>query len=476
MNIDPISISSFSVAGLLYVILQLTVTMHILLKKDDVKSSIGWIGLVWLAPLLGSIVYVLFGINRIRRKALSLRNKGPDLLTMTGKTAEEIEKEIPPTFLQLIRLGYKVHPQLFALGNNVQPFLNGDSAYPEMCRLISSAKKEVLLQSYIFNNDSAGKLFLSAFKQAVQNGAKVKVLIDGVGLNYSKPTIARELKKIKGVEFGIFLPSKKPITLPFVNLRNHRKILIVDGENAFFGGMNIAEGNLVNQNPKAPIIDITFKVQGAVVDQMSRVFEEDWIFAKKKHFTPASFHHSSFQLGNLPARIIPDGPDSDYGKIELLILGALSCAQKTIQIVTPYFLPENNILNALEVAAMRGVDVEIILPEKSNIFGMDRAMRANFRSLLAKGVKIYRTRPPFDHSKIMIVDKAWLLVGSANWDVRSFKLNFECCMECIDVALARKIEKIIKQKKELATRENIEKTPFFPLLLDKAFKLLTPYY
>ena len=277
MNIDPISLSSFSVAGLLYVILQLTVTMHILLKKDDVKSSIGWIGLVWLAPLLGSIVYVLFGINRIRRKALSLRNKGPDLLTMTGKTAEEIEKEIPPAFLQLIRLGYKVHPQLFALGNNVQPFLNGDSAYPEMCRLISSAKKEVLLQSYIFNNDSAGKLFLSAFKQAVQNGAKVKVLIDGVGLNYSKPTIARELKKIKGVEFGIFLPSKKPITLPFVNLRNHRKILIVDGENAFFGGMNIAEGNLVNQNPKAPIIDITFKVQGAVVDQMSRVFEEDWI-------------------------------------------------------------------------------------------------------------------------------------------------------------------------------------------------------
>ena len=160
----------------------------------------------------------------------------------------------------------------------------------------------------------------------------------------------------------------------------------------------------------------------------------------------------------------------------MLILGALSCAQKTIQIVTPYFLPENNILSALEVAAMRGVDVEIILPEKSNIFGMDRAMRANFRSLLAKGVKIYRTRPPFDHSKIMIVDKAWLLVGSANWDVRSFKLNFECCMECIDVALAQKIEKIIKQKKELATRENIEKTPFFPLLLDKAFKLLTPYY
>ena len=476
MNIDILSLSSFSIAGLLYAVLQITVTLHILLKKDDVKSSIGWIGLVWLAPLLGSIVYVLFGINRIRRKALSLRNKGPNLLTITGKTTEEIEKRIPPPFLQLFRLGYKVHPQHFALGNTVLPFVNGDSAYPEMCRLISNAQKEVLLQSYIFNNDSAGKLFLDALRKAVQNGAKVKVLVDGVGLNYSKPTIVRELKKIKGIEIGIFLPSKKPVTLPFVNLRNHRKILIVDGKYAFFGGMNIAEGNLVSRKPKEPIIDITFKVEGAVVDQMSRVFEEDWIFAGKKHFIPASCHNTSGTDGHLPARIIPDGPDSDYGKIEMLILGALSCAQKNIQIVTPYFLPENNILSALEVAAMRGVNVDIILPQKSNIFGMDRAMRANFRSLLSKGVKIYRTSPPFDHSKIMIVDGSWLLVGSANWDVRSFKLNFECNMECIDVPLARKVEEIIKQKKDIAKQETLENTPFFQTLLDKAFKLLTPYY
>ena len=463
----------------MFIALQVFVTAHILCHKDDVKSSIGWIGLVWLTPIVGSIFYIVFGINRIRRRALALRNKGPDIFTVTGKTEQEIEKEIPRPFLQLLRLGYKVHPQRFALGNHAKPFVNGDAAYPEMCKLIAGAKKEVLMQSYIFNNDRAGQLFLDAFKQAVKNGAKVKVLVDGVGLNYSKPTIAAALKKLKGVEFSVFLPSKQPINLPFVNLRNHRKILIVDGRTAFFGGMNVADGNLVKTNPKEPIIDITFKVEGPVVDQMSRVFEEDWIFSGKKSFVPASFHASGPLPGTMPARIIPDGPDADYDKVELMALGALSCAQKSVHIVTPYFLPENNILTSLEIAAMRGVEVEIILPSKSNIVGMDGAMRANFKRLLAKGVKIFRTQPPFDHSKIMVVDGAWLFVGSANWDVRSFKLNFECNMECMDKQLAEEVLKIIAHKKSHAHSEKWDqhiRPPLLRKLADNALRLLTPYY
>lgn len=481
MNIhfDLLSLSSFGLAGLFYLALQTCVTAHILLKKDDVKSSIGWIGLVWMAPVLGSVIYVLFGINRIRRRALSLRNKGPDIFTLTGKSEAEIEKEIPAPFLQLMRLGYKAHPQRFSLGNEAEPFVNGDAAYPAMCRLIASARKEVLLQSYIFDNDKAGQMFLPALKQAVKNGAKVKMLIDGVGLNYSKPTIAAAVKKIKGVEFAVFLPSKSPVNLPFVNLRNHRKMLIVDGKEAFFGGMNVAEGNLVAAQPKEPICDVTFRVRGPVVDQMSRVFEEDWIFAGKKHFIPASFRVKGRLPGRIPARIIPDGPDSDFGKIEMMVLGALSCAQKKVQIVTPYFLPEANILSALETAAMRGVDVEIVLPSKSNIFGMDRAMRANFAPLLARGIKIYRTRPPFDHSKIMLVDGIWLFFGSANWDVRSFKLNFECNLECLDEKLGAQTAQIIAHKKSNARQEKYADhahPPIIQKLLDNAFKLLTPYY
>lgn len=475
------NIFSLTLAGVFVVTMQIVVTVHIMLHKDDVPSAIGWTGLVWLAPVIGCVAYIILGINRVRRKALRLHNHGTDIFTLTGKTAEEIEKEVPASLLQLLRLGYKVHPQHLALGNSVRPLINGDEAYPLMCAAIAGAKKQVLIASYIFNNDKAGKMFLPALKQAVKNGADVRMLIDGVGLNYSRPNIAAAVKKIKGVKFSVFLPSKSPVNLPFVNLRNHRKIMIIDGETAFFGGMNVAEGNLVAQKPKDPIQDVTFEVKGPVINQMIRLFEEDWIFSGKKAFMPASVRSSKGapMPGLTPARIIPDGPDGDYGKIERLCLGALACAQKTASIVTPYFLPENDMLSALETAAMRGVDVEIILPQKSNIFGMDWAMQANFRRLLSKGVKIYRTEPPFDHSKLFLVDEVCLFAGSANWDVRSFKLNFESNMECFDPALAKQVRQVIEHKKQKSVRVPYEKhlhPPLLRTLRDNAFRLLTPYY
>ncbi|MDR0953724.1 MAG: phospholipase D-like domain-containing protein [Elusimicrobiota bacterium] len=469
-------IFSLSLAGFLYLILQISVSIHVILHKEDVKSSIGWIGLVWLSPLLGSVLYVMFGINRVRRKALALRNQRHNIKEITGKTLDEIAKEIPASFLQLLRLGHKVHPQNFDLGSKIEPLLNGDEAYPKMCAAIALAKEEVLIQSYIFDNDAAGKMFIEPIKQALQNGAKVRVLVDGVGLNYSRPNIKTVLRKLKGLEFAVFLPSKYPINLPFVNLRNHRKIMIIDGQTAFFGGMNIAKGNLIKTKPKDPIVDITFKVEGNVVGQMARLFLEDWAFASKKTFTPVAFEKVSNNVGGTPARIVPQGPDGDANKIEALIAGALSTAQKTISIVTPYFLPENNILDALEVAAMRGVEVEIILPSKSNIFGMDYAMAANFNNLLQRGIKIYQTKPPFDHSKIMIVDGVWILAGSANWDVRSFKLNFESAMEFFDPVLGREIQKLIETKKHHSRAVKLHNTPLLRRLVNNAFRLLTPYY
>ncbi len=468
---------SITLAGALLVLMQICVTVHIILHKDNVSSAIAWTGLVWLAPLIGCVAYVMLGINRVRRKAARLYNRGANIFILTGKTAKEIEKEIPPSFLQLLRLGYKVHPQHLALGNSLTPLQNGDEAYPKMCAAISNAKKEVLIESYIFNNDKAGQQFAGALQQAAQNGAQVRVLVDGVGLNYSDPNILKALKPIPGVELGIFLKSKSPVNLPFVNLRNHRKIMIIDGKTAFFGGMNLAEGNLINSRPKAPIQDVTFEVRGPVLEQMAKLFEEDWRFATRQTFTSVASHATHEQAGSIPARIIPDGPDGDYGKIERLVLGALSCAQKKISIVTPYFLPESEILSALETAARRGIPVEIILPQKSNIFGMDHAMRANFKRLISQGIKIYRTAAPFDHSKLFLIDDVWLLAGSANWDVRSFKLNFESAIECFDTKLAKEVMRIIEHKKKNATLAPYEpQPPLLRTLLDNTMRLLTPYY
>lgn len=471
---------SFTLAGALLIILQIAVTVHILLHKDDVPSAIAWTGLVWLTPIVGSVAYVILGINRVRRKAIRLHNRGTHLFTSGGKTPKEMEKTVSPSLWQMLRLGYKVHPQYLTLGNSICPLINGDEAYPRMCAAIAQAKKEVLIASYIFDNDKAGRMFLPALEQAAYNGAKVRMLIDGVGINYSRPNIRAAVKHIKGLEFAVFLPSKSPVNLPFLNLRNHRKLMVIDGQTAFFGGMNVAQGNLVKDKPKDPIQDVTFEVKGPVITQIARLFEEDWIFAGQKPFLPTAAPVKQAQeTGHTSARIIPDGPDADYGKIERLCLGALACAQKSAYIVTPYFLPENNMLSALETAAMRGVNVEIILPQKSNIFGMDWAMQANFRRLLSKGVKIYRAQPPFDHSKLFLVDDLWLFAGSANWDVRSFKLNFESNMECFDPELAAQVRKIIEQKKKRARAVQYDKrakAPLWQTLRDNALRLLTPYY
>ncbi|MBR3603129.1 MAG: PLDc N-terminal domain-containing protein [Elusimicrobiaceae bacterium] len=472
---------SLTLAGFFLLCLQITVTFHILMHKEDVPSAIGWIGLVWLAPVVGSVAYIILGINRIRRKALRLQNRGKNPFTASGKTPQDLEKEIPPSVWQLLHLGYKTHPQHLSLGNLVLPLLNGDEAYLRMCQVISQAKKEVMIASYIFNNDKAGQMFVSALQKAAQNGAKMRILVDGVGLNYSRPNIYKALKHIKGLEFAAFLPSKSPVNLPFVNLRNHRKIMVIDGEIAFFGGMNISEGNLLNQNPQEPIQDITFEIQGPVISQISNIFEEDWAFSTQQSLLNKNTRppQQSPCKGATPMRLIPDGPDGDFGKVERMCLGALACAQKKVSIVTPYFLPENNILSALETASLRGVEVEIILPEKSNILGMDWAMQANFLRLLEKGVKIYRSAPPFDHSKLFLIDEVWLFSGSANWDVRSFKLNFESNMECFDPMLAKQVQHIVEAKKKKARL--LSKTHYIQLtwwkqLRNNAFRLLTPYY
>lgn len=470
-------IFSLTIAGGLSLLLQICVTAHILLYKEDVKSSIGWIGLVWLAPVLGAVLYTLLGINRIKRKAIALKNPKQTFKQLTGKTIAEFEKQTPQNLLQLLKLGYKVHPQLFVPANKITPLSNGDEAYPQMAQAIKNAKKQVLIQSYIFNNDIAGKSILDACIQALQNGAQVRILVDGVGLNYSHPDIKQAAQDLNGIQLRVFLPSKKTASLPFVNLRSHRKIMIIDGQTAFFGGMNIAAENLLKTNPKAPVQDTTFKIEGPVINQLARMFLEDWLFTGGQNFILQEFKINGKQYPRQGfCRAIPDGPDSDYGKVKNIFSGAITCAAKSIKITTPYFLPDEDILNALQLAAMRGIDTQIILPQKSNIFGMDFAMRANFARLIKSGVKIYLQEPPFDHSKLFCVDGLWAVIGSANWDERSLKLNFESVLEIMDLPTVKQIEKIIDAKKALSKKQSLPVYPFYKKILFNAFKLLTPYY
>lgn len=466
-------------AGILHVALAVAASTHILLNKRDSKSAAGWIGLVWLAPLTGGLLYVALGINRIKRKAMRLRRKNA---AASAETTLAKPPAAAPQYADFIKFSTSVLREDFSSCNELIPLLNGDTAYPAMTEAINSARKQVLLASYIFNNDEAGRAIAAALKAAARRGVHVRVLVDGVGVRYSSPTIEAELTGVPNLEFRLFLPPKTPFSLPFMNLRNHRKMLIADNAAAFIGGMNISAGNLLKTHLHNGVADITFRVTGPVTWHMARLFEEDWVFSGGRHFRQSHGHECAPETQTEPAalcRIVADGPDGDAGKIEWLLSGAIACARKNITVVTPYFLPGPGIMRALELAAIRGVTTEIILPGHSNVFGMDWAMESNFPALLKAGVKIYRTQKPFDHSKITVIDGVWSFIGSANWDVRSLRLNFEANLECLDEPFARKLQAITDDKKRHSSPVKPHCGRHLSLahrLRNNAFRLLTPYY
>ncbi|MDR1941018.1 MAG: phospholipase D-like domain-containing protein [Endomicrobium sp.] len=468
------------VLSALYVLTSVCAAAHILLYKEDVKSSIAWLALVFLSPFIGVFLYVFFGINRVRRRAVKLKKRE---FFDRGNYAEESSKFFGEFFGRhghFIKLGEEAYYGGFTFSNDILPLQNGTLAYPEMIKAIKSAKKEVLVESYIFDDDEETEKFFEAFKTAAANGAAVKVLIDAIGtLKFFRRSVERRLKEIKGLQYAVFLPPQIPIDMAFVNLRNHRKIMIIDGKTAFFGGMNLSAKNVHPETLKDGVSDITFKIEGGAVWSLSRVFGSDWAFASGEKFAAAAQSPLRASSGSAAARVIADGPDSRNGKIELLNQAMIGAAKKSALIVTPYFLPENNILTALEIAALKGVRVEIILPKKSDHRIMNYAMEPNFERLASKGVKIYFTPPPFDHSKIFVIDGELSCIGSSNWDVRSFRLNFEANMEIVSSDFGALLTQIAESKKKTAELFKLScsrNLPFFKRLRNNACRLLTPYY
>ena len=245
-----------------------------------------------------------------------------------------------------------------------------------------------------------------------------------------------------------FLPSSllQPWRVATINLRNHRKILVVDGQIGFTGGMNIRHGNVLASRPKSPVQDLHFRVEGPVVTRLQEAFVNDWAFTTREVLDGEKWFPKLTKSGNVIARVIADGPDADYDKLRWTLLAALAEAQTSIQIITPYFIPDSALVTALNLAALRGVRVDIVLPAKSNLPFVHWASRSMWWQVLERGCHLWLAPPPFDHSKLMIVDRHWVFIGSANWDARSLRLNFELNVECYGRDLAEKLSLIVAKK------------------------------
>lgn len=454
---------------------------HAILFKRESHSAISWVTVILFVPIAGGLMYYLLGINRVKRKAAILRI---DALTHRAPTAAhevksaELEGTLPESSRHLVTLSEAVcraTDRLLVRGNSLEPLRNGDEAFPEMLNAIQEAKSSIALSSYIFDNDPTGRAFADALEAAFTRGVDVRVLVDGIGAHYSYPSIVHLLRK-KGVMATKFLPPGRHLS--FVNLRNHKKIMVVDGILGFTGGMNIRESMRLNSMPRNPVQDLHFKVQGPVVAHLLESFADDWYFCTGDKLDGDLWFPEQKQSGDVIARGITDGPDEDLDKLRWTLLAALSNAQKSIRIMTPYFLPDLPLITSLNLAAMRGVKVDIILPEKNNLPFVMWATRAMLWQVLEYGCRVSLTKPPFDHSKLMLVDDCWTLIGSSNWDARTLQLNFEFNLECYNPGLALQMNEIVDARmisSRQVTLKDMDERSLPARLRDGTARLFSPY-
>jgi len=472
----------YRVVGALAVLLAALASGHAILYKRDSRAAVGWVGLILMVPIAGSLLYVVFGINRIRRHAADLRSEGPRLSgsQLAVRPAREMLSEhLPAEFGYLSGLGAlvdQVTRRPLTAGNAVESLINGDAAFPRMRDAISGATRTVALSTYIFNNDSSGSEFAEVLAAAQRRGVDVRVLIDGLGSRYSWPPIVRKLRRM-GLVVARFMPTYVPWRAPFWNLRNHRKLLVVDGTVGFTGGMNIRRGHVHAVHPKRPVQDVHFQVRGPVVRHLAETFAEDWTFTTREHLGP-EWYPEIDEAGQVVARGITDGPDEDFEQLRWTIHGAIAAARDAIHIVTPYFLPDASLITSLNVAALRGVSVQVVLPGRNNLRAVHWASRAMLWQLVKQGCEVYYSPPPFDHTKLLVIDGAWTLFGSGNWDPRSLRLNFEFNVECYDAKLAGEMERVFAGKRDagrIVTPEELDRRPLPVKLRDGIVRLAAPY-
>jgi cardiolipin synthase A/B len=470
------------IIGALVALVAIAAATHAILTKRQVSSSLAWVGLILLSPLVGAVLYALFGINRVRRTATARRSGTPQYVASRGGAGPAdllIDAELPPHFRYLKeigRIGDRAERPLLP-GNRIIPLVDGDSAYPAMLRAIDGAETSVALATYIFDNDVAGRAFHHALRSAVKRGVQVRVLIDDVGARYSLPPMTVALRRSR-VPVARFMPALLHWRMPYFNLRNHRKILVVDGVIGFTGGMNIRAGTWLEKDPSHPIRDLHFRVEGPVVAEFQEVFAEDWAFSTGERLSGGEWFPDLEPRGSTLARGISDGPDIDFEQLSNIILGAITSARSHIFIQTPYFIPDATMVTVLGLAAMQGVEVSIVIPEKNNLILVQWASAAHFGTLLEFGCRIFLSPPPFDHSKLMSVDGGWSLIGSANLDPRSLQLNFEFNVECYDPDLARQLEELHLSRRAAArevTLEEVQGRPVSVKLRNGVARLASPF-
>lgn len=472
--------------GLILVLNILFATIVIFFERREASTTWAWLLVLYFLPVLGFILYLVFGQN-LREKQLfqweDQKKIGIDEILekqLTGLTTGEFpyRNGLTKQYQDLIYMNLHTNDAFLSEDNKVQLYTDGTEKFNQLFKDIANAKNHIHIQYYIIQNDNLGKRFIKALTEKAKQGVKVRVLYDDLGSRTLTKRFFKEFKEAGG-RVEIFFPSKFKFFNPRLNFRNHRKLVIIDGMIGYVGGFNIGDEYLGLVQRFGYWRDTHLRLEGSAVYAIQTRYILDWNQASKHHdivYQPNYF--PKFEVdGEIGMQIVTSGPDSEWEQIKMGYIKLISSAKHSILIQTPYFIPDASLLDALRIASLSGIDVKLMIPNKPDHFFVYWATTFHAGELLKAGVKVYIYDNGFIHAKMIVVDEEVASIGTANIDVRSFKLNFEVNAfiynEEIAGALAKIFYKDVEVSKEL-TIELYEKRPKRIRIKESLSRLLSP--
>lgn len=401
-------------------------TIVIVLENRNPVKSLAWIVVLVFLPIGGFILYLFFG-QQYRHTRMISKRKRRILQKMSGNTAHisvsEPGNKLSPESLQQIKLGYQLGGTQLFVHNHIEIFTDGESKFKALIEDLNRAETFIHLQYYIFDNDTLGRTIKKILIEKARQGVKVRVLYDDVGCWRVRSRFFREMRKA-GIEIRPFFKVSFPQLANKLNYRNHRKVAIIDGKTGYIGGMNIAD-RYCDGLSWGIWRDTHARIKGPAVYGLQSAFSIDWSFTTREFLSEACYYPPVEETGNTDIQILTSGPLGEWKEIAISFLKAIANARDCIYIQTPYFLPTDSLLKALQAAALAKVDVRLMIPSHSDSRLLQYASQSYLKDILRAGIKVYFYQGGFLHAKSLIIDNEFSSLGSTNFDFRSFDHNFE---------------------------------------------------
>ena len=467
-----------NVIFLIWQVIAILAVIHVVMDNRQPAKTMAWALVIWFIPVIGLIFYLFFGINTRKERYVSERSM--NFLTKRSmlEFAEQQNLHLPEQQKPLIDLFVNQNLALPFKNNEVEIYTDGYAFFPALLAAIHEAKSHIHVDMYIFAEDALGTLVSDALIAKKREGVEVRVIYDDVGCWKVKNKFFERMEQ-EGIGIYAFMPVRFPALTSKVNYRNHRKIVVVDGDTGFIGGMNIALRYVKGTEGHA-WRDTMLKVTGGAVAALQRAFLVDWSFVDRTLLSDRKFYPRAERENDCLSQVVTSGPVTPYPEIMQGFVRIIMGARKYLYLETPYFLPNESVLFALKTIALAGVDVRVICPRYSDAKFVEWASRSYLREAAEAGVKVSLYEAGFLHSKLMVCDDLIATCGSTNLDFRSFENNFEANIFFYDEAIALRMKQLFQKDIEQAVP--LEEAPermrrgFFVRLWESVTRMLSPLF